>query len=321
MSARPSVRRRGFTLIELLVVIAIIAILIALLVPAVQKVREAAARSQCENNLKQIGVGLHNLHDVWSMFPALAAPCADNTQANCFTQPDKPFGKHNYTILAFLLPYVEQKAIYDQLTINGYAGGRYMDIVAVYMCPVDITQASGKNLTANGGANGWAISNYAANNYVFGNPKDVGSVNPPRAANQAEGYAKLSKSFPDGTSTTIIFGEIYGTCGTGGSLAAGQPVYGSLWADSNSVWRPGYNLGSGKGGGGIAAYPATPMFQIRPDFINNCDYQRLSSMHMGILPVLLGDGAVKSIRGDISTTTWARANDPRDGNALGSDWE
>jgi prepilin-type N-terminal cleavage/methylation domain-containing protein len=312
MSARPSVDRRGFTLIELLVVIAIIAILIALLVPAVQKVREAAARSQCENNLKQIGVALHNLHDAWGMFPALAAPCADNTQAGCFTAATTPFGKHNYTLHAFLLPYLEQKAIYDQLTITGYAGGRYMDIVPTYLCPVDITQANGKNLTTNGGANNWAVSNYAANNYVFGRP----AASPPDVA----AYAKLSKNFPDGTSDTIIFGEIYGTCGNGGNLN-GSAEWGSLWADSNSTWRPGYNLGNSKGGGGIAAYPATAMFQDRPDFINTCDPNKLQTMHRGILPVLLGDGAVRVIREDISAKTWASANDPRDGVPVGPDWE
>src|SRR5919199_1148729 len=90
-------RRSGFTLIELLVVIAIIAILIALLVPAVQKVREAAARTQCTNNLKQIGLALHNHHDVNKFFPP------GNAKPN------------NFSAHAYLLPYVEQDPLYKQI--------------------------------------------------------------------------------------------------------------------------------------------------------------------------------------------------------------
>src|SRR6516164_8309873 len=112
-------RRRGFTLIELLVVIAIIAILIGLLLPAVQKVREAAARLQCQNNLKQLGLAAHNYHDVHKKFPpASTVPYAQqNDQSN--NDALFPFGP-NWAVL--ILPYIEQGNLYTQANVASYPG-------------------------------------------------------------------------------------------------------------------------------------------------------------------------------------------------------
>jgi prepilin-type N-terminal cleavage/methylation domain-containing protein/prepilin-type processing-associated H-X9-DG protein len=127
MHQRTSPRRIGFTLIELLVVIAIIAILIGLLLPAVQKVREAAARSQCTNNMKQLGLGLHSFHDVNHGFPA----ALQDTPEQGWTP--------------FILPYIEQKPLYDRYnfkvawndaaTNDANPGGPNQVEITIFLCP------------------------------------------------------------------------------------------------------------------------------------------------------------------------------------------
>jgi prepilin-type N-terminal cleavage/methylation domain-containing protein len=105
--------RRGFTLIELLVVIAIIAILIALLVPAVQKVRAAAARAQCGNNMKQIGLALHNYHDAYKEFPP-GQPQGYFTGAAVWYADPTVFDPDRSCWIGYILPYIEQQPLYDQ---------------------------------------------------------------------------------------------------------------------------------------------------------------------------------------------------------------
>jgi prepilin-type N-terminal cleavage/methylation domain-containing protein len=297
--------RSGFTLIELLVVIAIIAILIGLLLPAVQKVREAAARTQCSNNLKQLGLAVHNHNDTRGLMPPFCAPCADPAFPGCFTPATSSMGMHNYTMFTFLFPYIEQDNIFKQTTPNGYAGGQYFQVIKTYLCPSDPTVQNGKSMTPYGGANFWGAGNYGGNFYIFGNPTN----------GTPYGENRIPASIPDGTSNTIFFAEMYATCGNFGTI---NPCWGSLWADSNSIWRPGFNLGAGKNG--VVGYPAAPLFQVQPQMTTTCDPTRPQSPHTAGIMVGLGDGSVRFVSQGVSPTTWAHACDPQDGQVLGSDW-
>ena len=136
---RPAPRRQGFTLIELLVVIAIIAVLIALLVPAVQKVREAAARAQCQNNLKQLGLALHSYHSSMRRLP----PGGANDQADFGGSGAGNSGQWGSSWMVYILPYIEQNALYSKWQFNSNSGAFNATnnaaannaVIRTYLCP------------------------------------------------------------------------------------------------------------------------------------------------------------------------------------------
>jgi prepilin-type N-terminal cleavage/methylation domain-containing protein len=277
--------RRAFTLIELLVVIAIIAILIGLLLPAVQKVRAAAARAQSQNNLKQIGLAVHNFHDTNGHFPGAADPVPGPTV--------------HASVHFFLLPYIEQQNLYNQALQVGLYSGLCATPVKTFRAPADPNTIDSYSRS---GTN-WAYSNYAWNEAVFTLPWVT--WNP---------HLTLSAGFPDGTSNTIIFSEQYSKCGTENKSWS---WYAPNDESGASEFHPPVLCGMKGGVPGPATVAVLP--QNQPT-IANCNPRDVQAMNPGGVQVGLCDGSVRNLSTSISGTTWARAMYPNDGLVLGSDW-
>ena len=315
-SLRASVRRRAFTLIELLVVIAIIAILIGLLLPAVQKVREAAARISDANNLKQMSLALHSCNDANGKLPAAVGYFPGTTGST-----GVPPAGHG-TLQYYLLPYMEGDTIYKDPTIvdqNGnpnftesYQSGR---VVKSYISPGDPT-APANGLLAGYGNRG--ATSYASNWYVFGG-NGGGSAN-----------ASIPRSFPDGMSNTVVWMERYALCqsaqhiwgesGQGAGPGSNWP-YVPTWYDNASSGNPNdpnvYGWGQPYNVNGNQTFIMLPQFQPST---SQCQPQQVQGPYAGGMMVGLGDGSVRLVNSGVSQQTWSYAVFPNDGNPLGSDW-
>jgi prepilin-type N-terminal cleavage/methylation domain-containing protein/prepilin-type processing-associated H-X9-DG protein len=304
-------RWRGFTLIELLVVIAIIAILIGLLVPAVQKVREAADRTQCTNNLKQLALACHNCADTYrrKLPPGIGS----------FPRPNVPRceGGAWGGLFFHLLPFIEQKNLLNACQCvgrNGYdveqgarpkaAGGVMQDSPKVFQCPSDPT--------LNNGTSGWAgVGSYAYNGMIF----------------QADwvGYSSFPATLADGTSNTILFTEVY----AGGTYQ--QSDQSLWWWDYNSFQTPGNSNGD-CGGLGFYGPAYLPLFQPNPTYCQTTTQPwtwggaasvcmcRAVSPHTGGINAAMGDGSVRFVSEGVSQATWFAACTPAGGEVLGNDW-
>jgi prepilin-type N-terminal cleavage/methylation domain-containing protein/prepilin-type processing-associated H-X9-DG protein len=194
MHGRTYVRgRNGFTLIELLVVIAIIAILIGLLLPAVQKVREAASRANCQNNLKQIGLAAVNYHDINNGFPSLI------TGSEIF----------DGSSFIYLLPYLEQQglyqAMYQQASLGNTSGGPFATPLSVLACPSDSGIPSPAVVQDPTSGNYCAVTSYRPNNSglnLFDSNVGTDGVFPSASLSSVQ-----IPAITDGTSNTILVGE------------------------------------------------------------------------------------------------------------------
>src|SRR5262249_16684632 len=274
----------GLRLVELLVVIAIIGVLIALLLPAVQKVREAANRAKCANNLKQVGLAAHGCHDTYSALPPLCVnqitPPGTNWSSSALLIDGPYHGPLGFTVSHWLLPFVEQANLYRIANFNvnsivppgSATPWVFAQPVATYRCPAEPQPAGpygdGLGSTSHGGQDHWAIGNYAANYLVFGDP--------PRMT--TEGAARIPASFPDGLSNVILFPERYGPCGLSGDPNSAT-TNGNLWSDSNTVWRPTFCVNNVNQTPTEPGYPACYPFQVQPNWITGCDSTRAQSPH------------------------------------------
>jgi len=285
-------RRLGFTLIELLVVIAIIAILIALLVPAVQKVREAAARTQIINNLKQCALALHSCNDVNRKLPSVMGP----------------FGSAVVTrsISIHLLPYIEQGPLYTAILSNNPPTTA---TIPPYLSPLDFTATDGQR-----------IQNFAANLRVF-TDEGVGRSTSARTSytptsNQL-GNAGIPRTFTDGTSNTVVFACRYANSGTAGpGMNNNFSQYDRAVADTAFPAFGASALASSPTSISVGWQLAPTLSQVQPGY-----GVAAQSFGTGGLQIGLGDGSVRSVSPSISSNTWNDAVQPNDGVVLGSDWD
>lgn len=325
--ARTLGRQKAFTLVELLVVIAIIGVLIALLLPAVQQAREAARRSQCINNLKQLGLAAHNNHDTFLKFPAALYNHNNGYAGNNESDQLGP----NWAVK--LLPFVEQSALYDLFEVNEnnantvdkwqrdvqLPNGEYARAqeIPAYLCPTD---AASKTPYSGVGGN-WGRGNYAANG-GFGSWWADGQSLTPNGYGQSissDGVftvntGKNMSAVTDGTSNTVLFDEIR---------------IGEVDTDQRGVWALGVsgssivnNFSRGDCHGPNDRNGNSDDVLDCQDFADGTggcwegctNTQAVArSLHPGIVNVVYVDGSVSSIAETIDQPTWAMMHAVNDG--------
>jgi type II secretory pathway pseudopilin PulG len=320
-------------LIELLVVIAIVAVLLGLLLPAVQKVRESAARTRCCNNLRQLALASHNYSDGnGGRLPFLTD-----------TTPGTPTGAHLQSVFFALLPYLEQDNVYRMFTRSDPTSynrdsatnpGATSHVIALYLCPSDPSNPGNATTTAFARAEPtppppflpsftgrYAATSYAANGMLL-----------------RSNTALLPASFSDGVTHTILFAERYQVCGDGGILwgfgSNGKPSPSFAFlpltpGSSTGQFAPDVPLrldGAGRvfgkvgqdaPGPGTATRPVP--FQVRPG-TRECDPSIPQTGHVGAMQVALGDGSVRGLGDTMSQRTFWSAVTPAGGEVLGKDW-
>lgn len=331
-------RRPGFTLIELLVVIAIIAVLIALLLPAVQAAREAARRAQCVNNLKQLGLAMHNYHDINQKFPLGRAV---EIGAGGAVSISRAYSPHSQ-----ILPFLEQTPLYHALNFSltwnpdpstGYDGNSTVraSVVSGFLCPSDAASTI---------PTGYAGTNYRASegsNFLFGfgktdpNNANAGMRSPDGLffANESKGVADAT----DGTSNTAMFSEHvigdfnqaiateHGDTFNPGVYPATQDE--AVQACRDMDWRDLSKQGySDVGAPWIYGYHSTTSYyHVGPPSSRSCMFppMRISttanSKHPGGVNVLLGDGSVRFIKDTINIQTWRAMGSRNMGEVLSAD--
>ena len=283
-------RNRGFTLIELLVVIAIIAILIGLLLPAVQKVREAAARAQSQNNLKQITLALHNCNDTYGRLPPADGDFPSNSSnlwPNGQWQPAV-----QGTVQYFILPYIEQGNVYQQYNFSvtwsaaANDAGPNQNQFSQFLCP-----SAPSNRVA---SNNRGILDYPAiNELTRPNPYALNGVPPsdPTNIGVLGTVSRRLTDITDGTSSTLLLAEDAGrnSCYEMGQLKGSLGENGAWANPAGSITVSGFNPATGTTPGPVA--------------VNGTNSQNVYSFHTGGANGLLADGSVRFLKNSTTIDT------------------
>lgn len=289
-------RSRGFTLIELLVVIAIIAVLIALLLPAVQQAREAARRTQCKNNLKQLGLALHNYHDTFSSFPiSLYGGYGDTARVGGYDQNSRSWGWP-----VRLLPYIDQSPLYTLINPGSNtmaASGQVATALPAFLCPSDpaLPRITENTSYMTGGIT-VARTDYKG---VMGNDWNWG--------------AYTNNSVGNGDSFTDNNGLLYTldyrsyryiarvTDGTSNTLAIGEAVCNTGFTDGNGS---GYSWMNAAETAATAAVPINTYSPKSPASLPWDQRWSFASAHTGGCHFLMADGAVRFLSQNMSLQTY-----------------
>jgi prepilin-type N-terminal cleavage/methylation domain-containing protein/prepilin-type processing-associated H-X9-DG protein len=317
MSGRRLQGRQAFTLIELLVVIAIIAVLIGLLLPAVQKVREAANRMKCGNNLKQVALALHNYHGSFGQFPP--------GQYNSIGQ-DAPPPKYYYNRGCFLhklLPYVEQQALYTQLDswVNSQTGIYYIcdqapnrkAIIPSYYCPSDPTSPKITTVLTYFSQQGFHVNYVGCAGSTFFNP--AGDPNGKSLNGMFYPFSAIRfTDVSDGTSNTFLLGEIIVVPDTSEHDLRGR--YNNTWQGNilfSTLYPP--NTPVGDRSNYCDSFPRAPCQELSATNV----VQSARSYHPGGVNSAFADGSVRFISDNVAAATYL-ALGTRAGNEVAGDY-
>lgn len=320
----PSTRRKhGFTLVELLVVIAIIGILVALLLPAVQAARESARRTQCVNQMAQMGKAVHVCNSTHGRIPPAGGYFPTNGRVDIDPIRCRPVAgdlrvgiapAQYSSVFYFILPFMEEEPkqlLFTEGTTQDIQFSQKAAGVLAMQCPSDPTNEERDGLTKSG-ATVLGITSYAANVQAFAHAclttLELRALNPRPQNVQARAHRKIPNHFPDGTTKSVFFGERYAICpdyGGGRNAWLGtfqvppyDPVFGTLYDNFFATNKPKYFLPQDA--------PAIP----------DCDSNRLQTPHVSVMNMTMADGSVRGINMNISQDTWTNLIYVNDGNIL-----